>query len=109
MKLLKHIITELKPKFNEFRVSLYLLRKNKLTYAALLFVLFLTVIAILAPHIVPHPEHISQVANPSAKLTAPCKDYLFGTDELGGIFSAVSFTGPGFPWAPPSWRCYWLC
>jgi ABC transporter, permease protein len=50
------------------------------------------VLAILAPYIVPYPKHISDAANVAFKLTAPCQEYLFGTDELGrDIFSRIIY------------------
>ena len=86
------LIASIKPKIKEFRVSVYLLSKNRLTFAALIFILFLIVIAILAPLIVPYPEHINQVANPADKLLPPGQQYFFGTDELGrDIFSRIVY------------------
>ena len=85
-------MTTLKPKLNKLRTDLYLLARNKLTLAALVFIAFLIILAILAPVIAPHPEHIKDMTNPSAKLMAPCKEYLFGTDELGrDIFSRIIY------------------
>ena len=82
----------LAPRLKSLRESLYLLRRNKLTWASLMFILFLIVIAILAPYIVPYPEHIAETLNPSAKLTGPCGAYFFGTDEMGrDIFSRIVY------------------
>jgi len=86
------ILAGIKPKIKEFRVSLYLLGRNKLTFAALIFIVVLIILAILAPLIVPYPAHINQVANPRDKLRAPCGEYWFGTDELGrDIFSRIIY------------------
>lgn len=81
-----------KPKIYKLRTDIYLLSRNKLTFASLLFVLLLVVLAILAPFIVPYPEHVTNLTNASAKLTPPCAEYLFGTDELGrDIFSRIIY------------------
>lgn len=81
-----------KPKINKLRTNLYLLRRNKLTFISLLFILLLVLVAIFAPLIVPYPEHVKNMTNVSAKLIGPCKEYWFGTDELGrDIFSRILY------------------
>lgn len=92
MRYFVNLKEEFAPKLKNFRESLFLLRRNRLTWAALLFLVFLAIIAILAPLIVPYPEHIASSVNPSAKLIKPCQQYFFGTDELGrDIFSRVVY------------------
>lgn len=82
----------LAPRIKQFKEMLYLLRQNRLTWISLLFILFLVVIAILAPYIVPYPGHIAEALNPQDKLTGPCAKYFFGTDELGrDIFSRIVY------------------
>lgn len=82
----------LAPRLKQCKELLYLLRRNRLTWIALLFIIFLVVIAILAPYIVPYPSHISQTANPVDKLLSPRAEYWFGTDELGrDIFSRIVY------------------
>lgn len=82
----------IKPKLKEFRFSLYLLNKNRLTQIAFYVVIFLFLIAIFAPYISPYPEHITDEANVSQKLLKPSKEHIFGTDELGrDIFSRVLY------------------
>ena len=89
---MKDTFESLKPKIIKLRTDLYLLSRNRLTLAALLFIVLLVIMAVLAPVIVPYPEHIKDMTNASAKLTAPCAEYLFGTDELGrDIFSRVVY------------------
>ena len=69
-----------------------MLSRNKLTFVSLVFIVLLVALAILAPYIVPYPKHISDAANVAFKLTAPCQEYLFGTDELGrDIFSRIIY------------------
>ncbi|AEF93508.1 ABC-type transporter, integral membrane subunit [Desulfotomaculum nigrificans CO-1-SRB] len=83
---------DLKPRLKEFKFSLYLLNRNKLTRLSLLVVLALIFIAVVAPLIVPYPQHISLETNPQDKLLPPSAQYLFGTDELGrDIFSRVLY------------------
>ena len=82
----------LKPKITKLRTDLYLLARNRLTLAALIFVAALVILAVLSPWIVPYPSHVKDATNASAKLVAPCSEYLFGTDELGrDIFSRVIY------------------
>ncbi|GAB6178691.1 ABC transporter permease [Desulfotomaculum defluvii] len=82
----------LKPRIKEMRFSLYLLNRNKLTRLSLMIVLALIVIALVAPLIVPYPQHINLETNPQDKLLAPSAQYFFGTDELGrDIFSRVLY------------------
>lgn len=86
---MKQVIESLKPKIYKIRTDIYLLSRNKLTFVSLVFIVLLVALAILAPYIVPYPKHISDAANVAFKLTAPCQEYLFGTDELGAIFLVV--------------------
>jgi len=79
-------------KLETLREYLYLLRQNKLTFTALIIILFLVIIAIIAPIIAPFPSHIYGSVNPQDKLLPPSRTYLFGTDELGrDIFSRVLY------------------
>ncbi len=82
----------IKPRIREFKLSMYLLNRNKLTRLAMITVILLIAIAIIAPFIVPYPTHIYNDVNPQHKLLPPSKTYLFGTDELGrDIFSRVIY------------------
>ena len=47
---------------------IYLLRKNKLSFTALIIILSLVVIAIITPIIAPFPSHIYGNVNPQDKL-----------------------------------------
>ena len=55
-------------------------RKHKLATASLFFIIFLVVIAILAPWIMPHPYDEIDVPNAFAPASA---EHLLGTDQLG--------------------------
>ena len=89
---MKDKLESLRPKITKLRTDLYLLSRNKLTLAALIFVAVLVLMALFAPLIVPYPDHVKDMTNASAKLTAPCGEYWFGTDELGrDIFSRVVY------------------
>ena len=89
---MKQVIESLKPKIYKIRTDIYLLSRNKLTFVSLVFIVLLVALAMLAPYIVPYPKHISDAANVAFKLTAPCQEYLFGTDELGrDIFSRIIY------------------
>jgi len=82
----------LKPKIREWKLSIYLLNKNRLTKLSMIIILLLVVVAILAPYITPYPSHIEGMANPKDKLLPPSAKYFFGTDELGrDIFSRILY------------------
>lgn len=82
----------LKPKIKSFRESIFLLFRNKLTAAAMVVLVLLILTAILAPYIIPYPEHISDAVNMQEKFLAPSAQHLFGTDEMGrDIFSRVLY------------------
>lgn len=89
----------LRPKLRNFRESLYLLARNKLSLLSLIILLTIVLMALLAPWIVPYPEDIADRANVAEKFLPPSSQHLFGTDELGrDVFSRtvyaarVSFT-----------------
>ena len=82
----------LRPRLKEFKSSVLMLRKNKLTYFALIAILLLVLIAVFAPLIAPYPSHAYESNNPEYKLMAPSTEHFFGTDELGrDIFSRVLY------------------
>ncbi len=84
------IIKTLKPRWREFKVSIHLLRRNRLTRAACYGVVLLVLIALLVPILLPAERHIDQDTNPSEKLRGPSFAHPFGTDELGrDIFKRV--------------------
>ncbi|HOC08512.1 MAG TPA: ABC transporter permease [Bacillota bacterium] len=86
------IINSIKPRIREIRLSLYLLGRNRLTRLSLGMVILLVLTALVAPFIVPYPEHIEAETNPVDKLLPPSGKYFFGTDELGrDIFSRVIY------------------
>ncbi len=92
--MMPHIISwnAIVPRIKEFRETLFLLNKNKLTKAAIISLYILVFVAIFSPWIAPHPTHILLDTNPENKLLAPSAEYFFGTDELGrDIFSRVLY------------------
>jgi peptide/nickel transport system permease protein len=78
------------PRIRQWRLGFYLLRRNTLTWFSLIVVLFLVLIAVFAPVLVPYPDHAVSVTNPVDKLLPPSGTHFFGTDEQGrDIFSRV--------------------
>src|SRR5690606_33527003 len=70
--------------------AFYRFRQSWLSVIGLAIVLALIVIAILAPFIVPHPEHVAGGTNTAARFLPPSADAWFGTNEMGqDIFSLV--------------------
>jgi peptide/nickel transport system permease protein len=55
-------------------------RRNRLAFVGLLFITLLTMIAILAPWILPYDPSVQNLA---VRLQAPSRDHPFGNDELG--------------------------
>lgn len=89
---MKNFIDTLKPKIRNFRESLYLLAKNKLSLIALIILFILIIIAIFAPHIVPYPQDLLDETHITEKFLAPSAAHLMGTDELGrDVFSRVLY------------------
>ncbi len=80
----------IRSKFNQFKINIYLLKKNALTRFSLYSIILLVLVAALVPVFLPAAEHINQDANPKYKLMAPSIDHPFGTDELGrDIFKRI--------------------
>ena len=73
----------LQPSLREFRLSFYLLNRNRLQRASLIIIILLILVAIFAPVIAPYPGHAISETNPEDKLQPPSAQYWFGTDELG--------------------------
>ena len=70
----------------------YILNRNILVRAALVFLALLIVLAIFAPLIVPYPDDVYGAANPGNALQPMSAKHWFGTDELGrDILSKVIF------------------
>ncbi|MFA6845268.1 MAG: ABC transporter permease [Sphaerochaetaceae bacterium] len=63
-----------------YRISWGLLKKNKLAMICLFVVLFLTLVAILAPVITPYDPNFQMIKE---KLQGPNAKHLLGTDEYG--------------------------
>jgi peptide/nickel transport system permease protein len=83
------------PQLQEIRYGLYILTKNKVTFAGVLCVLFLIGIALLAPWIAPYPEDALGATHPAQGFQDPDFVHLFGTDEAGrDILSRVIFGAP---------------
>lgn len=70
--------------------AFYRFRQSWLSVIGLAIVMALIVIAILAPYIVPYPDHVLGVTNTTARFQPPSASAWFGTNELGqDIFSLV--------------------
>lgn len=68
----------LKPRFQQFRESVYLLNRNPVTRFAFISVVLLILLAICVPFFISNPQ-----TNRIDKLLPPSGKHLFGTDELG--------------------------
>jgi peptide/nickel transport system permease protein len=82
----------LQPSLREFRLSFYLLNRNRLQRASFIIFVLLIIVAIFAPVIAPYPGHALSETNPVDKLQPPSAKYWFGTDELApDMFSRVIY------------------
>ncbi len=89
---LHDFIEDNKPRIEEFKYTLYLIRRSPLTLAGFLIVLAIVVLAIIAPYIAPYPEDIIGFAHLERRLQPPSRQHWFGLDEMGrDIFSRVIF------------------
>lgn len=89
---MKNFTESLKPKIKNFRESLYLLSRNKLSLAALIVLIILLLLAVFAPAIVPYPQDLLDETHIADKFLAPSSAHWMGTDELGrDVFSRVIY------------------
>ena len=70
------------------RIYKYKFSRNKLSVFGLVLVLLSFFFAIFAEVIVPHPESIGSFVDYANASLPPCKDYLFGTDQMGRFFAS---------------------
>jgi peptide/nickel transport system permease protein len=78
-----NVLNVLKPKWEEFRLSLYLIQRNGLTRASMIIVILIFLTAIFAPFIAPYPGDAFTDIHPPEALLQPSLQHLFGTDDMG--------------------------
>lgn len=71
------------PKWKDFKLSFYLMNRNKLTMLSMIILAIIVLTAIFAPVIAPYPEDIFGAVHMEKALQAPSSDHVLGTDELG--------------------------
>lgn len=72
------------------RTVLIKLYRNKPAFFGLIVIALFFIVAVFAPLIAPHPEDADAASNIAQRLASPCREYIFGTDELGrDVFSRV--------------------
>jgi peptide/nickel transport system permease protein len=77
-------------RFENVRRGVYRFRRNPLSMIGLVMLIFILIIALIAPYIVPFPEDSAGRIRATARLTAPNETFYFGTDHVGrDIFSRV--------------------
>lgn len=70
--------------------AFYRFRQSALSVVGLALVVALTLIALLAPWIVPYPDQVAGATNTAARFLPPSADHWFGTNALGqDMFSLV--------------------
>lgn len=89
------LLSEIEPQLRELRYSLHVIRRNKISFAGLLFALFLVFVAVFAPWLAPYPQDATGAVHPANAFHPPDAIHLFGTDEAGrDILSRVIFGAP---------------
>lgn len=73
-------ISRWKPLIEDFKHTMYLWRKNKLTMAGTVIILGFIIVAIFAPVLAPYDPYQQNLRN---RLAPPSKDHLLGTDQFG--------------------------
>jgi len=82
----------MKARLKELRYSFHVIRRNRLTYVSLIFILGLVVVAVIGPIVAPYPEDALGAVHPERAFRPPSFEYFFGTDEAGrDVFSRVLF------------------
>ena len=82
----------MKARLRELRYSFHVIKKNRLTYVSLIFILGLVVVAVIGPIVAPYPEDALGAVHPERAFRPPSFEYFFGTDEAGrDVFSRVLF------------------
>lgn len=85
----------LEPQLRELRYVFHMIRRNSVTFAAMLFVFFLVIIAVFAAWVAPYPGDARGAVHPADAFHPPELTHPFGTDEAGrDILSRVIFGAP---------------
>lgn len=81
-----------KSQIENHKLTLHLIRRNPLTVFALLTTGLIVLIALFPQYFATYPERDIYTIHLNEKLTPPCGEHLFGTDELGrDIFTKVIY------------------
>jgi len=82
----------LEARFREIRLTLTILRKNPLSLASLIILLFLIFLAVFAPWLAPYPDAEKGIPHVEERYKPPSSIHLFGTEYLGrDVLSLVIF------------------
>lgn len=82
----------MKARLRELRYSFQVIKRNRLTYVSLIFILGLVVVAVIGPIVAPYPEDALGAVHPERAFRPPSFEHFFGTDEAGrDIFSRILF------------------
>lgn len=74
----------------EFKRSFYTFKKAKLSVVGLVLVLFLILVALIGPYLIPYPQDAKGALHVEWRFQPPSQEHLFGTDDVGrDIFSQV--------------------
>lgn len=85
-------IKVIKPKWKDFKLSLFLIRRNIMTRSALFIILFIAIIALTAPLIAPYPDDAFFQTHANQMLQAPTFAHPFGTDDMGrDLFTRIVY------------------
>jgi len=89
---MKSVVVEHGVTLENFKRGWYRFKRNPLSLIGLGIVSFVTLLAILAPWIVPYPEHVKAYTDFANANKPPSFKHLFGTDAVGrDIFTRVIY------------------
>ncbi len=88
-------VSVIEPHLKELRYVFHVIRRNSVSFAGMLFVMFLVIIAVFGPWLAPFPEDATGAVHPADAFRMPDLTHPFGTDEAGrDILSRVIFGAP---------------
>ena len=71
----------IRPQLRELKYSLLVIRRNTLTFASLIFVVGLVLVAIFAPYLAPYSQDAMGAVNPARAFTPPSMSCLLYTSD----------------------------
>ncbi len=87
--------TVVAPRWENLKRAIYRFRANLLAMVGLAMLVFMIIIAVVAPLIVPYPQDSTGKVHPTARLKPPTEVHYFGTDNVGRDIFSRTLMGTG--------------